>query len=400
MNVPKLRFSEFKGHWTEERLDNLGSLERGKSKHRPRNDFKLYGVEYPFIQTRDVKKAGIYLTESEQFYSEFGLNQSKLWGKGTLCITIAATIAETTILDIEACFPDSIIGFTPTKDKSSVIFIKLYFDYIKSYLSKMSEGVAQDNMNLEKLRKLIVKIPSLDEQQKISSFLVLLDQHIGQQQKKVELLKLQKKGFMQKIFSQELRFKDENGKLFTKWRKYSLKQVMTEFNQKTKENNEFPVISSTSKGVMLQSEYFNRQIASEDNTGYKILKKYQVVLSPQNLWLGNINYNSKYDIGIVSPSYKIFEINEQFDKSFIAYALVIPKMFYNYKISSEQGASIVRRNLNLDMFYEINCSIPCFEEQKKISSFFEEFDKKINYEEDKLNNLIAQKQAFMQQMFI
>ena len=84
---------------------------RGKSKHRPRNDVRLYGGDIPFIQTGDIREAGKWIENYSQTYSEFGLQQSKQWEKGTLCITIAANIAETGLLGFDACFPDSIIGF-------------------------------------------------------------------------------------------------------------------------------------------------------------------------------------------------------------------------------------------------------------------------------------------------
>ena len=90
-------------------LDQLGTVSRGRSRHRPRDAAFLYGGPYPFVQTGDVKHAGLYLRDYDQTYSEAGLAQSKLWPAGTLCITIAANIAETSILGIEACFPDSII---------------------------------------------------------------------------------------------------------------------------------------------------------------------------------------------------------------------------------------------------------------------------------------------------
>jgi type I restriction enzyme S subunit len=99
------------------KLDDIGRIARGKSKHRPRNDPVLYGGKYPFIQTGDVKHSNFYVTGYSQTYNEIGLAQSKLWQPGTLCITIAANIAETAILKIQACFPDSIIGFIPHKKK-------------------------------------------------------------------------------------------------------------------------------------------------------------------------------------------------------------------------------------------------------------------------------------------
>ncbi|MEH7275928.1 restriction endonuclease subunit S, partial [Neobacillus vireti] len=106
----KLEISSYK-------LNELGTVSRGKSRHRPRDDKSLYGGKYPFIQTGDVKKANFYIRDFKQTYNEKGLAQSKLWNKGTLCITIAANIAETAILDIDACFPDSIVGFIPDENK-------------------------------------------------------------------------------------------------------------------------------------------------------------------------------------------------------------------------------------------------------------------------------------------
>ena len=97
--------------WEERHLDDLGLVARGRSRHRPRDAAYLYDGPYPFVQTGDVKHADLYLTSYSQTYSEAGLEQSKLWLQGTLCITIAANIAETAILGFDACFPDSVVGF-------------------------------------------------------------------------------------------------------------------------------------------------------------------------------------------------------------------------------------------------------------------------------------------------
>src|SRR5690349_9863560 len=137
--------------WKEHKLNELGKVNRGKSKHRPRNEPSLYGGEYPFIQTGDIKAANFYITDYSQTYNEKGLKQSKLWKKGTLCITIAANIAETAILGIDACFPDSIIGFVADENKSDVRFIKYHFDLLKLHLQSISQGTTQDNLSQEKL---------------------------------------------------------------------------------------------------------------------------------------------------------------------------------------------------------------------------------------------------------
>ena len=113
--------------WEYVTLDKLGTISRGRSKHRPRNDKTLFGGKYPFVQTADVKAAELYLTEYTDTYNERGLEQSKLWKAGTLCITIAANIADTAILGMDACFPDSVMGFIPYDGVSNVKFVKYAF---------------------------------------------------------------------------------------------------------------------------------------------------------------------------------------------------------------------------------------------------------------------------------
>jgi len=153
--------------WTWATLPQLGELNRGKSKHRPRNDPKLYGGDYPFIQTGDVKRATGLLTQHSQTYSEEGLNQSRLWPVRTLCITIAANIADTAILGIEACFPDSIIGFIPEETSIDINFTEYFIRTAKENLDRFAPATAQKNINLEILSKVGVPLPPVVEQQEI-----------------------------------------------------------------------------------------------------------------------------------------------------------------------------------------------------------------------------------------
>lgn len=174
--------------WDCVTLDKLGSVSRGKSKHRPRNDKILFGGKYPFIQTADVKAAGLYLTEYTETYSDKGLEQSKLWPAGTLCITIAANIADTTILGIEACFPDSVMGFIPYEGISNVKFVKYAFDILQRDCKKISQGTAQDNLSWKKLSTIKFPAPPIEVQDKIVSILSGYDDLIENNQKQIKLL--------------------------------------------------------------------------------------------------------------------------------------------------------------------------------------------------------------------
>ena len=155
-------------------LSNLGYLSRGKSKHRPRNDPKLLGGPYPLIQTGDVKQADLYISHYESTYSEFGLNQSKLWPKGTLCITIAANIAETAILKFDACFPDSVVGFI-ANEKANTIFIRYQIEALKEFLNSKATEVAQKNLNIEKLESVQFMTPEINLQNEFASFVEQVD---------------------------------------------------------------------------------------------------------------------------------------------------------------------------------------------------------------------------------
>jgi len=161
-------------------LAYLGHLARGKSKHRPRNDKRLFGGKYPFIQTGEVKAAKGILRNFSDTYSEFGLQQSKLWDRGTLCITIAANIAETCFLGIQACFPDSIVGFKSSDNIVNSKFIDYFIQSIKSKIQAFAPATAQKNINLTTLENLIIPFCSLQEQtqivQEIESRLSVCDQ--------------------------------------------------------------------------------------------------------------------------------------------------------------------------------------------------------------------------------
>ena len=176
------------GEWKIKRINQLGEISRGRSRHRPRDDKSLYGGEYPFVQTGDVKASEFYLIKYSQTYNEKGLAQSKLWKKGTLCITIAANIAETAILDIDACFPDSIVGFIPFDDEADVRFVKYSFDMLKKEMQLASLGATQDNFSVEKMLKFKFIVPDFKKQKRVSDILSTYDDLIENNNRRVELL--------------------------------------------------------------------------------------------------------------------------------------------------------------------------------------------------------------------
>ena len=161
-NLPELP----KG-WVWATLPQIGELNRGKSKHRPRNAPYLYGGKYPFIQTGGIKAANGSIRHYSQTYSEDGLKQSRLWPTGTLCITIAANIADTAILKFDACFPDSIVGFLAEPQHCDIRFIEYFLRTAKKNIERYAPATAQKNINLEILSDVAVPLPSVYEQKQI-----------------------------------------------------------------------------------------------------------------------------------------------------------------------------------------------------------------------------------------
>lgn len=187
--------------WEVKRLEELGKLDRGVSKHRPRNAPELIGGPYPLIQTGDVANSGGWIKYYRSTYSEIGLKQSKIWKEGTLCITIAANIAKTGILTFDACFPDSIVGFS-SNEHSNEIFIQYWFSFFQKLLEDQAPESAQKNINLGILRDLKVISPPLSLQEAFTKKIELIKQLKAQAnaEKSEELFQ----SLLQRAFKDEL----------------------------------------------------------------------------------------------------------------------------------------------------------------------------------------------------
>jgi type I restriction enzyme S subunit len=155
--------------WEKKKLPDVArEFGRGKSKHRPRNDPKLYGGPYPFVQTGDISNADHWLTDYTQTYSELGLAQSRRWPKGTICIAIVgATVGETAILDFEACFPDSVIGIVVDEENVDAEYVEYLLQAFKAVLKEKGKGTARDNINLGTFESQLFPFPAREEQRLI-----------------------------------------------------------------------------------------------------------------------------------------------------------------------------------------------------------------------------------------
>ena len=265
--------------WKTFKLDKLGSVSRGRSRHRPRNDSSLYGGEYPFFQTGDVKAANLYLSEYSQTYNEIGLAQSKQWEAGTLCITIAANIAETAMLGIRGCFPDSVIGYICDPVKADTRFIKYYIDLIKRDMQQVSHGTTQDNLSLDKLLHFNFVVPNVNEQRKIAGILSAYDDLIENNLRRIKILEemaqnLYREWFVKFRFPghQNTRFVDSPlGKIPEGWEVHLVEKIVIrihsgkKYNQKTASaTGAIPILDQGRSGIIGYHDDEPGVLASED----------------------------------------------------------------------------------------------------------------------------------------
>ena len=195
--------------WKQKTLEEIATtFGRGKSKQRPRNEPKLYGGKYPFIQTGDIRNADHFITEYSQTYSEVGLAQSKLWPKGTICITIAANIAETAILGFDACFPDSVIGVVANPKEAEVGFIEYLLQSFKARIQSLGKGSAQANINMGTFEDERFPFPPVAQQKEIVAKLDALSEETQRlarlYERKLAALEALKKSLLHQAFTGQL----------------------------------------------------------------------------------------------------------------------------------------------------------------------------------------------------
>lgn len=388
--VPKLRFNGFDDEWIIKKLNDVSDV-NPKTRELPE--------KFVYIDL-DCVNHGI-LTKFNQ------INKNEAPSRAQRCLNVNDILFQTVRpyqmnnLFFELYDGEYVAstGYAQIRSKIVPKFLYYYLHYNKFVNEVLNRctGTSYPAINSNDLKKIKIKIPpSSNEQMLIGDLFYKLDQKIELLKDKYHYYQEFKKYLMQQIFAQKLRF-DFDGE----WKNIPFKNLLKEINEKTTVNNQHEILSSTKEGIFTQKEYFaNRNVASKDNTGYKILRKNQIVLSPQNLWMGNINVNTEFDIGIVSPSYKIYETTDLVDINYFKHIIKLPRLIYEYTCASEQGASIVRRNLNKELFNEITIKVPSSNEQEKIGKMFDAYDEKIKNIDKNIQDIKEFKKGLIQQMFI
>ena len=389
-NVPNLRFS-YKGDWSKRKLNEICQFFKGNglSKSELSNEgfpCILYGELYTTYKNEVIRDiiSKTNTTLSNPFLSRNNDLIIPGSGEDPIDIAVARAIYQNDIIlggDLNILRP---------KSNVSAAFLSYQLNGVRRYdIAKKAQGKSIVHLHNSDLKEVLVSIPSYEEQLHIVKLLTKIDEMIEIQSKIIEL-----KQSLIKDIEDRILWKTTNAQ--TK----PISEFLTEINDKSIIQNQYPLLSSTKKGLFLQTDYFNKEAASSNNIGYKIVHKGDIIISPQNLWMGNITYNDKFDNGLVSPSYRIYKVKEEYNAFYISRIMMSYRALSLYKNISEQGASIVRRNLNVDAFNELCFPIPNIKKQDEVGLFLSKLHQELKCETWILMQLKKQKNYLLNKMFI
>ncbi|MDT0705565.1 restriction endonuclease subunit S [Staphylococcus haemolyticus] len=396
-NTPELRFPEFNGEWQLNKLENIASFSKGKSLSKKDLNHEgepciLYGelyTKYGSILKSAYSKTSI--DNSSLVYSK--KNQVLIPSSGETDIDIATATCIDTNENI-------IIGgdlniLTPTNTDGR--FISLYINGKGKYnLARYAQGKTVVHLYNSDIKKLKLMLPfDIKEQNKIGDFFSKLDRQIELEEKKLELLEAQKKGYMQKLFSQEIRFKDSKDNNYPDWNIVKIGDVLKERNERTSEGDMLSV--TINHGIIKFNEIDRKDNSSKDKSNYKKVYKNDIAYNSMRMWQG-ASGKSEYE-GIVSPAYTVTIPNENINPDFIAYYFKTHKMIHKFKINS-QGLTSDTWNLKYKQLKDIKINLCSKEEQNKIANLLIKYDKLINKQKHKLEILKTNKKGLLRKMFI
>ena len=307
-----------------------------------------------------------------------------------LCVRGSST-GRMNISDSIYCIGRGVASISGKVGKGVTEFLYYLLDFKIDQLLRKTAGSTFPNLSSNEIKGLNISIPPIDEQLKISSILSVWDKEIKLKEKLIEQKKEQKKGLMQKLLTGKIRVPGRGGKV----NKIKLKGLIKEINERNTKNSISNVLSVTnSNGFILQSEQFGRQIASKDLSNYKIVRKGQFAYNPSRVNVGSIDLLKKFDVGILSPMYVIFETFEEKLLPNYLYHFLKSNLFLNQLDGLLQGS--VRQSLNFKSLEQVKLFVPDLNEQREISELLNKFDEQLRLLQLELDNLQEQKKGLMQ----
>lgn len=393
--VPKLRFPEFTDDWEQRKLGEIYTErnERGNDNLEILSVSIHHGVSSGELDSnvlgKNVKRSEDKSLYKHVYEGDLVFNMMRAW-QGAIGI-----------VKNEGMISPAYISAIPNKNVySKFMDYCLRRDEVINQINNLSYGVTDFRKRLywNGFTKVNIMLPSVQEQDKLTELFHNLDKFITLQQRKIKNLKSLKKGMMQKLFNQEVRFKADDGSEFPEWEKKPFGDVVSEFKVKTKVEDEDTLLSCAINGMFLNSELFGHQ-RGQSNIGYLKIKKGTLILSAQNLHLGNANVNLRFEHGIISPAYKTYDIVGCLAEYMSQWAKwdMTKQFFYN---ATTVGASECRRNVDWNMLYSQLFAVPFLAEQQKIAECLSALDDVIEKQKATLAAWEELKKGLLQQMFV
>lgn len=409
---PQLRFMTFKDEWSTIKMSDGITFISGFAFESSKMLSKT--GKYQLIKMSNVYKSELQLDRSPSYWNQMDERTEKvLLRKGDIILTLTGTVGKrdygysVTIPENDKFLLNQRLVCLRSKngltESGFINGIVKTSHFLYHFFNESKGGTGnQSNVGVEDLRNIKVAFPSLPEQQKIASFLSVVDQKIQQLTRKKELLEQYKKGVMQQLFSGKLRFKDENGKAYPKWEEKRLGEISEKVTQKNKNGKlNFVLTNSATQGVVSQSDYFDRDIANQNNLeGYFIVDVNDFVYNPRvsvNAPVGPIKRN-KLVKGVMSPLYLVFRFHNS-NLDYLEHFFGTTLWFDYLESVANIGARHDRMNIANSDFFNMPIPFPCNEEQQKIASFLTVLDAKIRSMGTQIAHTQTFKKGLLQQMF-
>ena len=402
-NVPKLRFPEFKGEWGSIELGNIAENYTGGG--TPSTKVKEYWEgNIPWIQSSDLKIDDVKNVEFHKYINSVAIENSsaKLIPENSIAIVTRVGVGKLALIRDEFSTSQDFLSLSNLLIDTNYALYALY-KLIRKESTKLQGTSIKGLTKNDLLRKQIKKPLDINEQEQIGYFFSKLDRQIELEEQKLAKLEEQKKGYMQKIFSQQLRFKDEHSYDYPDWKRTKLINIVTPLKGQDNNITNLPVLTiSASRGWLNQKERFSQVIAGNSLKNYTQVKKNDLSYNKGNSKVAKygIVFRLKNE-ALVPNVYKSFRPNENIDSIFIE------KYFHNKTLDKQLRTRITSTartdgllNISDQDFYDLKLYIPILQEQTKIADFLSELDKLIKKQSDKVELLKDRKKGFLQKMFV
>lgn len=388
-NTPKLRFPEFNNDWTTNQAKNLFTNV---------SDKKHDGDLLVLSATQDKGMVPRQDLDLEIKYDKKNLSNYKRTLPNDFIISLRSFQGGFELNTIEGIVSPAYTVLRGEEELAQPKFFKQYFKSIRfiKKLDSMIYGIRDGkSISYKEFSTFSINYPSILEQQKIGDFFSKLDRQIELEEQKLAKLEEQKKGYMQKLFSQEIRFKDNKGNNYPDWKIVEIGDILEE---RTERSGEGDMLSVTiNNGIIKFDEIDRKDNSSKDKSNYRKVYKDDIAYNSMRMWQG-ASGKSEYE-GIVSPAYTVTIPSENINPDFIAYYFKTHKMIHKFKINS-QGLTSDTWNLKFRQLKDIKLNLCSKEEQNKIANLLIMYDKLINKQKHKLEILKTNKKGFLQKMFV